>query len=157
MRGKSRVVPSPSHPKVGDLVGGDVFGSSSHDDGKTITTGDVLEVRPGAVVTKSNKNVGGTETYELGAWLWDDPAARKSLGDPLVARVFEERDDAEIVLGVGQSVVVKFKGPDGSVEVAFKDAGLRDGKPIAPEILVTVKPSTNCVEPVVNVVREALS
>lgn len=147
MRGKSRVIPSPRHPEVGDLVGGDVFGSKNHDDGKTITTGDVVEVRPGAVVTKSNKNEGGTEIYELGAWLWDDPSARKSLGDPLIARVFEDKDDAEVMLGVGQSVTVKFMGKDGSVEVRF-------GGDLAPEILVTVKSPSDLP---VNLMREALS
>lgn len=142
MKGKSRVVPSPRQPEVGDIVGGDVFGSQNHDDGKTITTGDVIEVRPSAVVTKSNKNEGGTETYELGAWMWDDPAAKKSLGDPLIARVFED----DVVLCPGQSVTVRFKGKSGSVDVEFK-------ADVAPEILVTVKTPSDTP---VNLMREAM-
>ncbi len=143
MRGKSRVIPSPRHPEVGDLVGGDVFGSQNHEDGKTITTGDVIEVRPGAVVTKSSKSESGRETYELGAWMWDDPAARKSLENPLIARVFED----DVVLSSGQSVTVRFKGKDGSVEVEFKDD-------LAPEVIVTVKAPSDAP---VNILREALS
>ena len=87
MKDKSRVVPTPRLPKPGDLVGGDVYGSSRHKDGTTITTGDVVEVHPGRVVTKSG---GGTETYELGKWVWDEPSARKALDDPITRDVFRE-------------------------------------------------------------------
>lgn len=67
MRDKSRVIPTPGKLSVGDIVGGDVYGSPKRPDGTTITTGDIVEIRDGAVVTKSN---GGTEVYELGESLW---------------------------------------------------------------------------------------
>lgn len=87
MKDKSRVIPSPGQPQVGDIVGGDVYGSTKHKDGSTITTGDVVEVHAGRVVTKSGV---GTETYELGKWVWDEPSARKALDDPITREVFRK-------------------------------------------------------------------
>lgn len=84
MRNRSRLIPAPGQPSVGDIVGGDVYGSPNHKDGTTITTGDVVEVLPGKVVTKSH---GSTETYDLGSWIWDDPDMKEAYKDPEVRKV----------------------------------------------------------------------
>lgn len=84
MKGKSRVIPSPGMPQVGDIVGGDVYGSPNHKDGSTITTGDIVEVREKQVVTKSH---GSTETYDLGKWVWDDPEMKKAYENESVRKV----------------------------------------------------------------------
>lgn len=77
MRDRSRVVPATDKPRVGDIVGGDVYGSKRHADGTTITTGDVVEVRaqPYSVVTRHHDS---TEVYELGKWMWGGVEGREN-------------------------------------------------------------------------------
>lgn len=70
MKDRSKVVPTPGPPEVGCIVGGDVYGSARHSDGTTITTGEVLEVFPDKVVTRSH---GESEIYVLGKSIWQNP------------------------------------------------------------------------------------
>lgn len=84
MKNRSRVIPSPGPPEVGGIVGGDVYGSQHHEDGTTITTGDVLEVRPGQIVTRHHET---TVVYDLGKSMWEDEAVKKAYeSDPVVRR-----------------------------------------------------------------------